>query len=99
MLIVSLDRWPDGAVRIAWCGSGVRGRERPPAGLRMVVVKPGWRSPFFGGKSMEQVPYAVRDIAETVLLEDVDASEFVSLPPRPFGRLMDWFSLRFSWHR
>jgi hypothetical protein len=63
MLIVSLDRWPGGAVRIAW-----RGAEE---GVQVLMAEPGQGLPFFGRADAARVPYVVRDIAETVRLSGV----------------------------
>ncbi len=75
MLILSLDRWPDGAVRIAWCGDGRDGRSGPEAGVQVMMVKPGCDSPFAGKAGAERLPYAVRDIAETVWLGESEAAQ------------------------
>jgi hypothetical protein len=66
VLIVSLDRWPDGAVRIAW--------RNPEQGIRVLVAEPGRGMPFIGRAETARVPYVVRDIAETVRLSGVRLS-------------------------
>ncbi len=60
MLIVSLDRWPGGVVRIAW--------RHPEEGVHVLVVEPGRGMSFCGRADAARVPYVVRDIAETVRL-------------------------------
>jgi hypothetical protein len=73
MLILSLDRWPDGAVRIAWCGNDGPDRRETDGGVQVLVAEPGQVPLRVADLGPGRVPYVVRDIAETVRLGGASA--------------------------
>jgi len=73
MLILSLDRWPDGAVRIAWCANDGPGRPETDGGVQVLVAEPGQVPLQPADLDAGRVPYVVRDIAETVRLGGASA--------------------------
>ncbi len=68
MLILSLDRWPDGAVRIGWCDNDGPDRRETEGGVQVLVAEPGQVPLRMADLDPGRVPYVVRDIAETVRL-------------------------------
>jgi len=105
MLTLSLDRSSNGVVQIAWRSDGRAGPPGLEDGVQTLVAGPGRECFVFGEGDWTDVPYVVRDIAETVCLETVRgksgwqflaAARHKAAPglPQPVARFLQWFKRR-----